>query len=163
MSLPINIPIDVGKELGQLDGERLEAVAQLVQLLDDDRRARQVARAHALAQVPDGDAGGLQVADLRDAVLRVVNERLEAARDAGDLDEIGHGAAAEEGGLKEGAGGGEGNEAEEGGQDDRGPRLGDGVVGGAEQVDGGLDGLGALLDLGADGEADVCGGLLHTG
>lgn len=152
--LPINIPIDVGKELGQLNRQRLETIAQLIQLLDNDGRARQIARPHALAQVPHGHARRLQVAHLRDAILRVVDERLEAARDAGDLDEVGDGPSV--GGLEEGAGGGHGDQADEQGDEERGPGLGHGAVGVANQVDGGLDGLGALLDFGADGEADVC-------
>lgn len=51
---------------------RLEAVTQLVELLDNDRRAGHVAAAHALAEVPSRDTDRLQITDLRGTVFATV-------------------------------------------------------------------------------------------
>lgn len=69
----VDVAVDVGEELGQLDAERFEAFAEVVELGDDQRGRGHVGGADAFAEVPDCDAGLLEVADLLDAVFGVVD------------------------------------------------------------------------------------------
>lgn len=82
---------------------------------------------------------------LRHSVLGVVNERLKGAGDAGHLDEIADGPPS--GRLEQGLYDREGEEAEDDAEKSRGPRRGQGAVVVAEEVDGCLEGLGAMLDV----------------
>lgn len=90
--LPVNVTVDIRKEFGEFNSQSLEAITQLVKFLDDDRRAGQVAAAHALAEVPHRDTGRLQITDLRNTIFAIVYQRLEAPRNAGDLYEVRDGA-----------------------------------------------------------------------
>lgn len=149
----VDVAVDAGEEARHLEGQRLHGVAEGVEVGDDAVGVAHAAGADALAQVPHGHARGLQVLDLGDGVLRVVDEGLEGAGHAGHLDQVA--GRQGRGGLDEGA---EGPDEEDEGEDDEGdggPRRGrDGPVV-AEEGDGRLYRLRALLNLCPDGEADI--------
>ncbi len=71
--IPIHIAVNVCEKFGQFDGQRLEAIAELIELFHDDRCRRHVAAADALAQVPDCDARSLQITDLGDSIFRIID------------------------------------------------------------------------------------------
>lgn len=150
---PVNVAVDVGKEPGQLNGQRLEALAQLVQLLHNQRRRRHVGRAQTLAQIPHGHARLLQVADLPHPVLRVEDQRLERPGQAGHLDQVRRRRGCWN--LHQYSHQGQRQQRHEDGRRRRGARARHAVEPVPEPGEGGLEGLGAVLDFGADGEADV--------
>ena len=84
----VNVAVDVREELCELNGERLEGFAKVVEFLDDERSRGHVSRADALAEIPDCDAGFLQIPNLLHAILRIEDERFEGPGEACDLDKI---------------------------------------------------------------------------
>jgi len=69
----VDVAVDVGEKFSELDAEGLEAFAEVVELGDDQRGGGHVGGADAFAEIPDCDAGFLEVADLLDAVFGVVD------------------------------------------------------------------------------------------
>lgn len=149
----VNVAVDVGVEPGQVQDELLHRLADGVEALHDGAGVGHAADPDGLAQVPDGDARRLQVADVGDGGLGKVDERLEGAGQVGDLDQVTDGPG--RGGLGKHLRGGDGEEGDEEAGQDCSPARGEGAVLLLEEHDGGLDWPGALEDLGADGEADV--------
>lgn len=157
-AIPIDVAVHASKKLGHLDRQRPHRLAERVEVGDDALGVIHAAGAHALAQVPDGDARRLQLVDLRDGALRVVDERLKGARHARHLDEVAGRALRD--GLQQRPDG-EHAEEQDGGVGEQGaPRRRRGPVAPAHKGHDGLDELGPLLDFGADGESNVCGHVL---
>lgn len=91
--------------------------------------------------------------DLRDRVLRVVDERLKRACHARHFYQVA--GRPRRDGLQQCLHGEDADEGDKGVGEEGGPRRRRGAVARAEEANRGLDEFGALLDLGADREANV--------
>ena len=149
----VDVGVDVGEKAGEFEAECLERVGEVVEGAHDQRRGRHVVGGpHALAEIPDGDAGFLQGRDLRVAVLRVEDQGLEGLGERGEFDEVG-----DRGWVcwgEDEAGDAEGEDEDEEGEEGVGFGRGHAVGFGADEIEEGNEGF-AVLDFGADAEADV--------